>query len=106
MLTGLKDSAMSVALKAYLNEKFGEYGDVLDCEIDTAAARMRLHAQLHGEASPVTVSIERYEILRDAEGAFVLLHRFSSSRAWVTTLLNRLFGSKRYAIPAALGALL
>jgi hypothetical protein len=106
MLTELKDGALALALKAYLNDKFKEYGQVLDCEIDTATGRLRLHALLHGESSPVTASVEHYEIKRDSEGAYVVLHKLSSSRAWLTTLLNSLFADKRYAIPSAVGALL
>ncbi|MES2488730.1 MAG: hypothetical protein V4607_02995 [Pseudomonadota bacterium] len=105
-LTSLKDGAMSIALKAYLNDKFKAYGEVLDCEIDTVTTRMSLHALLHGESAPVTVAVERYDIKRDSEGTFVLLLEFSSSRSWVTTLLNSLFAGKRYSIPSAIGALL
>jgi len=105
-LTSLKDSAMSIALKAYLNDKFSEYGEVLDCEIDTAAARISVHALLHGEASPVAAGVERYEIKKDSQGAYIVLHQLNGSRAWLTTLLNSLFAGKRYGIPSTLGALL
>ena len=106
MLTELKDSAIAMALKAYLNDKFKEYGEVMDCELDTTTGRMRLHALLRGEAEPITAGVERYELKRDSEGTYVVLHKLSSSRAWLTTLLNMLFANKRYAIPSALGALL
>jgi hypothetical protein len=106
MLKELKDSAMSLALKAYLNDKFSEYGEVLDCEIDTATARISVHALLHGESSPVSAGVQRYEIKKDSQGAFIVLHQLTGSRAWLTTLLNSLFAGKRYAIPSALGALL
>lgn len=106
MLTGLKDSAMSLALKAYLNEKFKEYGEVLDCDIDTTTGCISLHALLHGETSPVSASVDQYEVKRDHEGPYIVLHKFGSSRAWLTTLLNSLFGNKRYPIPSALSILL
>lgn len=106
MLTGLKDSAMSLALRAYLNDKFSEYGEVLECEIDTVAARISIRAQLLGESAPVSASVERYEIMKDSQGAFIVLHKLTGSREWLTTLLNSLFAGKRYAIPSAIGALL
>lgn len=106
ILTNLKDGAMAIALKAFLNEKFKEYGEVLDCDIDTVTGCISLHAQLHGESGPVTATVQQYEVKRDSEGAYIVLHKFSSSRAWLTTLLNSLFGNKRYAIPSALSVLL
>ena len=106
MLTGLKDSAMSLAAKAYLNDKFSDYGEVLECEIDTAASRISIRAQLRGESVPVSAGVERYEIRKDSQGAFIVLHELSGSREWLTTLLNSLFAGKRYAIPSTIGALL
>lgn len=97
---------MAIALKAFLNDKFEEYGEVLDCDIDTVTGRISLHALLHGESGPVTASVEQYEVKRDHEGPYIVLHKFNSSRAWLTTLLNALFSNKRYAIPSALGVLL
>ena len=106
MLTGLKDSAMSLALKAYLNDRFKEYGEVLDCDIDTTTGRISLRALMRGESAPVSASVEQYEVKRDSEGPYIVLQQFSSSRAWLTTLLNALFCNKRYPIPSVLGALL
>jgi hypothetical protein len=106
MLTELKHGAMALAMKTYLNDKFKEYGEVLDCEIDTVTARISVRAQLHGESSPVTAGVERYEIKKDSQGAYIVLHQLTGSRAWLTTLLNSLFAGKRYAIPSAIGALL
>ena len=97
---------MAIALKAFLNDKFKEYGEVLDCDIDTVTGRISLHALLRGEPGPVTASVEQYEVKRDSEGPYIVLQKFSSSREWLTTLLNSLFGDKRYAIPAALSILL
>lgn len=106
MLTSLKDGALALAAKAYLNEKFKEYGEILDCDLDTASSRISLHALLRGEAASVSATVERYEIRRDIEGHYIVLHEFSSSREWLTRLLNALFADKRYALPAAIGALL
>ncbi|TXH04897.1 MAG: hypothetical protein E6R07_05865 [Nevskiaceae bacterium] len=106
MLKELKDSALSLAFKAFLNEKFKDYGEVLDCEFDTTANRLSLHALLRGESAPVSAAVERYKIKRDVAGAYIVLHELSSSREWLTRLLNALFAGKRYAVPAAVGALL
>lgn len=106
MLTSIKDGALALGFKTYLNEKFKEYGEVLDCEVDTGISRITLHALLRGESEPVTAAVARYEIKRDSEGSYIVLHELSSSREWLSRLLNSLFANKRYAMPAAIAALL
>ncbi|MGH8539260.1 MAG: hypothetical protein ACRETW_01975 [Stenotrophobium sp.] len=102
----LKNSALALALKTYLNEKFRNYGEVLDCEVDTVNGRASLHVRLFGEKEAISAVLERYELERNAAGVFVVLHSLSSSREWLTRLLNLLFAGKRFPIPAAIGALL
>ena len=106
MLTELKDGALALALKAYLNDQFADYGEVLECSIESVKNRICVEAMMRGEAYPVTAAVERYEIKRDSAGAYIVLHEFSSSREWLTRLLTRLFASKRYALPGPIGALL
>ena len=106
MIRGAKDGALALTLKSFLNDRFRDYGEVLDCEIDTKACRLTLHALLRGERGPITAAIERYELKSTAEGAVVVLLKFSSSREWVTRLLTRLFTGKSYKLPTAVSALL
>ena len=106
MLRNLKEGALELALKKYLKERFGEYGEILDCEIDTKANRLRLDVCLHGETTALHAAIEFYELQQLGEDSFVVLRQFSSSRQWLTTLLNQLLKDKRYKIPAALAHLL
>lgn len=106
MLGRMKDNALSIALKKYLNDRFADYGEVLDCDVDTKKNRLTLHAQLRGELQPLTASVERYELERDDASMHIVLLSFSSSREWVTRLLTRLFGGKRYRVPKTVAALL
>lgn len=103
---GMKDGALALALKGYLNERFSEYGEILECQIDTAANRLSVQVQLRGERERVTASIERYDLTRQGDKRFITLHRFSSSREWLTRLLTAIFSGKRYELPAAVAALL
>jgi hypothetical protein len=106
MARGMKDGALALALKAYVNDKLGAYGEILECTIDSANNRLTVKALLKGEREPVTATIERYEL--EAEGAdrYIVLRSFSSSRQWLTLLLTKLFANKRYKLPAAVSALL
>lgn len=103
---GMKDGAMGIALKHYINDKLGEYGEVLDCNVDSEHARISIRALLKGDREPTNASIERYELSREGEAVYATLRTFSSSRAWLTLLLGKLFEGKRYKLPSAVGRLL
>lgn len=102
----MKDAALGMALKAFVNDRFSDYGEVQDLKVDVDASRLQLHALLRGERHTVTVSVERYDLEREGEDVYVVLRTFSSSREWLTLLLTKLFAGKRYKIPGAAAALL
>ncbi|MDB5987826.1 MAG: hypothetical protein JWR16_2879 [Nevskia sp.] len=103
---GVKDGALGLSFKAYLNDKFKEYGDVTDVAVDTQANRLTLKAMLRGEKDQVSATIERYDIEKSGSDYFIVLRQFSSSRAWLTLLLSQLFAGKRYKLPSAVSKLL
>ncbi len=106
MAKSVKDGAIAIGLRAYVNDKFKAYGEVVDCQVDTAAGRLTVHARLKGERDTVSATLERYELEREGDQVFIVLRSFSSSREWLTLLLNQLFSGKRYGLPAKVGALL
>lgn len=103
---GMKDGALGLALKAYLNDRLKDYGDVLDCDVDTARGRISVRAHLRGDRDPITATVERYELVREGELVYATLQSFSSSRQWLTLLLSKLFTGKRYKLPNAVASLL
>lgn len=103
---GIKDSALALGLKRYLNERFGDYGEIEDCEVDTEAGQMHLRVLLRGEHKSITAAIDRYELQREGQDVYVVLKSLSSSREWLTQLLGKLLSGKRYKIPAAVAAML
>ena len=106
LVRDVKDGALALSLKHFLNERFSDYGEVVECDVDTKKNRLVIHANLRGEKDPITAAIDRYEIQDTAEGKFVVLHGFSSSRDWIGRLLTRIFSGKRYKLPGAVSALL
>lgn len=103
---GMKDGALAMSLKAYINDRFRQYGEVLECVVDTKGGKLTLRAKLKGEKEVVTATIERYEI--EAEGAerYIVLKSFSSSREWLTMLLTQFLAGKRCKLPATMSRLL
>lgn len=106
MLKAMKDSAMAIALKSYLNERFGEFGQIQSCTLDSARGRLVLEALLKGEREPIKATLEHFELVREGGKPFMVLHEFSSSRLWLGLLLTKLFAGKKYPLPSTFAALL
>jgi hypothetical protein len=103
---GVKDGALGLALKAYVNDKLGAYGEITDCTVDTETNRLTAKALLKGERDPVSATIERYEVEHQGDETYIVLKKFTTTRAWLTLLLNQLFSGKRYKLPNAVSRLL
>ena len=50
----MKDGALGIALKAYVNDRLGDYGDVLECSVDTSKGRISARVLLKGETEWTT----------------------------------------------------
>ena len=103
---GVKDGALGLALRAYLNDRLSHYGEVLDCSVDTGRGRISVRALLKGEKEALTATVERYELVREGDQVYATLRTFSSSRPWLTLLLGKLFTNKRYKLPSGVANLL
>lgn len=103
---GMKDGALGLAIKAFLNDRLKDFGDVVECTVDTGKSRISLKALLKGEKEPITASVEKYELVREGQDVYAVLKAFSSSKPWLTLLLQKLFTGKRYKLPGAVGSLL
>jgi sporulation protein YlmC with PRC-barrel domain len=102
----MKDSALSVGLKVFFNDKFGEYGEVRDCSVDTNAGRITAHVLMRGESAPITVTIERYELEQDKGKTYIVIRRLATSRQWITLLLNRVLDGRRFEVPSSVSKVL
>ena len=106
MLRAIKDGAIAMSLKALVNDKFGQYGDITDCSIDTKSNKVVVQALLKGERDRVTINLDKYEIEQEGAESYIVLKRFSASREWVALVLNKFLMGKRYKLPAAVTKLL
>ncbi len=106
MIRGAKDQALALSMKKWLNEKFSDLGEVMECTLDSQACTLEMKLKMPGETAPIMLKLNRYEIEKGNGDRYIVLHQFSSSREWVGRLLSRLFKGKRYKLPAAMSALL
>lgn len=107
MFTAAKDRAAAQAAKAYLNHLLRAAGEVRELEIDSRQGRIGLTCALLGEAETVGITIERYVIVREPDGARLLVHASSATRPWLAAALRVHLHDRPIVLPgwaaAALG---
>ena len=100
MLHIAKDILTSKAARVYVNNLIARYGKVDDVSIDSRNHRVSLVCMLDGEALPVTVEVERYEIHQEGTKRFVEIGSCRCSRRWVETLLLDYVKGRRFELPS------
>ena len=106
MFQNLKDKALAVAIRTVVNERYHEFGNAEECDIDTEANSLVLRALLHGEKETVTAFVERYDIRREDGETYLVVEKISASREWLSTLLAKLVTGKRFRLPTPVALLL
>jgi hypothetical protein len=101
--TAMKDGAIGVAIKAWANDRYGDYGEIRAVDVDTRAARIVAKVQMRGEREIIAVTIDRYELIEDNGKLFLKIIKLTTTREWITRLLNRLLDGRRFELPASVG---
>jgi len=99
MFSAAKDLMTSKAAKSYLNDQIRTYGKVRDLAVDSKRGRIELTCELLGETEPIAVTIERYVIIREADGALLEVEASSASRPWLQAALRAHLHGRRIALP-------
>ena len=99
MIHAAKDLLTSKAARVYVNNLIARYGKVDELNIDSRQRKVRLVCMLDGEALPVTVEVERYEIHSEGPKRFVEIGACRCSRRWVETLLLDYVKGRRFELP-------
>jgi hypothetical protein len=98
-----KDRALETAARVYLNGKISRFGRVEALRLDTGARKASITVQLAGEANPITVEVEEYEVRRGPEGSWLRLKRLRASRPWLTSALEQYVVGQEFKLPTSLG---
>lgn len=105
-LRAAKDAAVAAGLRRVINTAIKEYGRMLNLRLDPTQKRLELELDLAGETSPIRLTIGRYQIVREAGGAYVVVDEVNCSRPWITTLAANVLAGRRLPIDPALAGLL
>ena len=94
MFSAAKDAITSKAAQSFINQRIARYGEVRSLRLDSRAKSGEVVCALLGETEPVTVRVERYEVVQRDGQTFVKLGRCSCNRVWLQNLLTD-FGQDR-----------
>jgi hypothetical protein len=100
MFSAAKDMMTSKAAKAYVNDFIKPYGRVDDLNIDSKRHRIEVVCVLHGEVSPIGVTIEKYKV--EKHGAKMVLQVLDSSatRPWLQAVMRDHLHGRKFDLPS------
>lgn len=100
-LNSIKDTALAATVRSFLGPHLEGYGKIEQLKMDTKSRQIELKLRLEGEELPVDVILKGYEIC-EKEGATYISspdQAFTSSRTWLTKLLNTHLAGRDFVIP-------
>ena len=100
MFNAAKDSMTSRAAQHYVNSKIGRYGEVKKLRINSRQKKVEIACLLHGESTPIDVTIESYRMETEENKKFFSATAISCSRPWLQNLLNDFAQDRRIALPS------
>lgn len=95
-----KDMALSAALKGLSERYVSRYGRLERIEIDSSRRSLEADILLHGETEPVTLSIDRFDIVHDGTHHLLVAHGIRASRAWIESLARDYLEARTLKIPS------
>lgn len=97
---GLKDKLVSAGIEKAFNFYLEDIGEISDFAIDSAYKTMDFSISLKGEPEPVRLLIREYELTKEREKQYIIIHDLSASRQWINILFDKFLKGKKIEIPA------
>lgn len=99
VFTHAKDAGASMAIEKWLARELAEYGDLQGLDINSREKKIELNILLKGEAEPVRLIIESYELVQPQDRPSVVVKQVSASRPWLQSLLRNFLVGQPVPIP-------
>jgi hypothetical protein len=102
MLSDIKDTLASTAVKSLLASRMQRYGKLTDLRICSHEKTINSEFELLGEESPVSIKIERYRIIRKPGGYKLIVEQVSTPRPWLQNLMQDFLVDKPLSVPSSI----
>jgi hypothetical protein len=99
LLTHARDAGASVAVEKWLARELQEYGELQRVDINSREKKLELDILLKGEAQPVHLRVDQYEIVQTNGRTALLVKAVTASRPWLQSLLNNFLVGTSISIP-------
>lgn len=101
----MKEALISQGIKAFVNHKFKEYGQMTSLQIDTEKKLLSVSAKLAGESETIQGSCH-YSIEQQDGRVFFIPKDVQCSREWIRLLAGQILKDRevKIEIPAGLGS--
>jgi predicted oxidoreductase len=94
------DASASLVARKMIEKRFSRYGTIRQLNLDSRTKQLRVEVMLAGEAEPITITVDRYEIVKTTDGTAVVVRAASASREWLNQVIADLVIDRSFAIPA------
>ncbi len=94
-----KDYAITMVLRPMLEKRIQKYGQIRDLTLDSAIRRVEIKILPLGELDPVTVTVEKFDLVSEGSTDYVVIRQASASRPWIGALIEDFLVGKKFVIP-------
>lgn len=100
-LSASKDRLVETMAPGLLNSGLlAPYGRLTALKLDSTSGELDVTLELNGEADPLRVHIQEYELIQESGHIYLLIHRIVTSRPWLTALAQNLAVGRKLQLPA------
>lgn len=94
----------NMALPMLNNSLLKPYGKANSLKLNSSEKSASVVLDLKGETQPVEIRITRYEILKEGDKLFLVIHGAQTSREWLTNLAQDHLLGKKLELPQQVAA--
>lgn len=102
----MKDWLLSKALKTFVHERIARYGELTSLSVDSRQKTIDIIVRPHGELSDVHLRVEKYSIVQREGKHLLTIDASTSSRPWITHLLEDYLHGRTFEVPPIAAAIL
>jgi hypothetical protein len=100
-LSSSKDRLVENAAPSLLNKSVLQpYGRIVDLKLNSRDKTLEVTLELKGEQQLMHIDIQEYELFKEQNRSFLIIKKGSTSREWLTALLEKFVIGKRLEVPA------
>lgn len=99
-LSDAKDRLVENVAPAILNgSALKPYGRIVQLKLNSREKRMEASLELKGEAEPVRVQVDHYELIWEEGRLLLSIQAISTNKEWLTNLALHFLKEKRILVP-------